>query len=38
MSLAGGQTPCQKYWPKLLELIQSGARPSQLLGCMAMLS
>ena len=28
MSMAGGQTPCQKYWPKLLELIQSGACPS----------
>ena len=32
MSMAGGQTPCQKYWPKLLELIQNGAHPTQQLG------
>ena len=38
MSMAGGQTPCQKYWPKLLELIQSGAHPPPLLRSIAMLS
>ena len=30
LSLKGGQTPCQKYWPKLFELIQTGRIPISL--------